>query len=207
MAKIESFNNYAEEYDKWFDENNQIFKSELKALKEFIPEGLIGLEIGAGTGRFSKALNISLGIEPSLKMAEIARKKGVNIIQASAEKLPLMDNTYDFVLLVTTICFLDDLEKSFLEIHRVLKYNGFVLIGFIEKNSILGKHYQEKKQNSRFYRDATFYSVHEVLSILKQIGFKKFTFRQTLFNKDINDIHPVKPGYGEGSFIVIKAKI
>ncbi len=52
----------------------------------------------------------------------------------------------------------------------------------------------------------TFYSVGELLSLLEKSGFKDFSLMQTIFQGpgEIDDIEPVKKGYGEGSFVVIK---
>jgi len=42
---------------------------------------------------------------------------------------------------------------------------------------------------------------------LKNAGFKKFEFNQTIFKdlRKIKDIEPIKNGYGKGSFVVISA--
>jgi hypothetical protein len=58
-----------------------------------------------------------------------------------------------------------------------------------------------------FYRIATFYTVDEVVSNLKKVGFKNFNFTQTIFHNlaEIRDIEPIKEGYGEGSFVVVRA--
>jgi hypothetical protein len=43
--------------------------------------------------------------------------------------------------------------------------------------------------------------------LLKETGFKDLEFNQTLFN-DLNEIKKIqipKQGYGEGSFVVVKA--
>jgi hypothetical protein len=44
--------------------------------------------------------------------------------------------------------------------------------------------------------------------MLNQTGFKNFDFRQTIFNTadKIKKLEQAKKGYGEGSFIVIKAQ-
>ena len=36
---MNAFDKYAEEYDRWFDENEIIYKSEIEALKRHIPGG------------------------------------------------------------------------------------------------------------------------------------------------------------------------
>ena len=124
MAKIEPFERYTGQYEDWFLKNRFVYRSELKAIKEQLPEGKRGIEIGVGTGQFGAPLGIDIGIEPSHKMGGIARKRGIKVIDAVAESLPLRNSSHDFILMVTTICFLDDIMASFKEIYRVLKVNG-----------------------------------------------------------------------------------
>jgi ubiquinone/menaquinone biosynthesis C-methylase UbiE len=195
-------------YDAWYDRNKFAYLSELEAIKKVLPQTGKGLEIGAGTGRFAVPLGIKLGVEPSSKMASIAKERGVEVFQSKAEKLPFPDSSFDFVLMVTTICFLDNIEAAFKEACRVLKAKGRLILGFVDKTSPLGKLYQENKSQSAFYNIATFYSTDEVLAYLKKTGFSEFTFWQTIFHNlsVIKDIEPVKSGYGKGSFVVINAK-
>lgn len=124
-----------------------------------------------------------------------------------AEQLPLGRLEFNFALMVTTICFLDNLDASFTEVYRVLKPGGMFLIGLIDRHSQLGKVYEEHKSESVFYRDADFHSVAETVSYLEQAGFNQFEFAQTIFGM-LSEIHapqPVKHGYGEGAFVVIRA--
>ncbi|MEA3421986.1 MAG: SAM-dependent methyltransferase, partial [Acidobacteriota bacterium] len=71
MPKITPFENYFNEYEEWFDKNKFVYLSEIKAVKHFIPKNRTGIEIGAGSGKFSEPLGIQYGVEPSDKMAEI----------------------------------------------------------------------------------------------------------------------------------------
>ncbi len=208
MDKSESFDNYALEYDQWFESHKIEYALELKAIRELLPATGEGVEIGAGTGRFTQALGISLGIEPSEAMRNIASGRGVNIIGGSAESLPINDNFYDYAVLVTTVCFLDTLETAFREVYRILKTNGFIIIGLIDKDSVLGRGYEEKKSVSRFYKEARFHSVDEIQQELKNAGFNNFEYVQTLLPGYV-DQYPdaeIKQGYGEGSFVVLRAQ-
>jgi ubiquinone/menaquinone biosynthesis C-methylase UbiE len=161
-----------------------------------------------GTGRFAAPLGIKLGIEPSRAMEEVARKKGLEVIHGVAEKLPFQDQEFDFALMVTTVCFLDDIELAFHEAFRVLKPHGAFVIGFVDRNSPIGKSYEERKQDSLFYRDATFYAVDDLVRHLTSAGFKQFSFCQTLFGPvdEMQEPAPVREGHGKGSFVAIRAE-
>jgi len=43
---------------------------------------------------------------------------------------------------------------------------------------------------------------------MKKISFRDFRFVQTVFHRldEIKEIEPVKEGYGEGSFVVVRAR-
>jgi SAM-dependent methyltransferase len=203
MSKIKAFENFSDEYDEWFIRNNDIYQLELDAIKSLIPSKGYGLEVGVGSGKFAIPLGIKIGIEPSKRMAEKAKQQGIEVYDAVAEKLPFDEGVFDFILLVTTICFVDDPLKALREAHRVLRHDGFILIAFVDLESRLGQQYQERKDRSRFYKDATFYTTKEVLTYLDKAGFIKFEIKQTLFDNQTKS--SVLDGYGKGSFVVIKA--
>ncbi len=207
MPKVEPFEEYTSQYEDWFERNRFLYESELAAIREQLPERGKGIEIGVGSGRFAAPLGIKLGIEPSHKMRELAQSRGIKAIEGVAEKLPFRDSQFEFALMVTTVCFVDDIQTSFQEAYRVLKPGGYLIIGFIDKESSIGKSYQQRKKKSIFYRIATFYTVDEVVSNLKKVGFKNFNFTQTIFHSlsKIKAIEPIKEGYSEGSFVTIKA--
>lgn len=206
MAKTQGYDNHSAPYDAWFDGHPAIYQTELNAVQSLLPTG-VGIEIGAGTGRFSIPLKIDTGIEPSAAMRDIARARGKTMLDGVAENLPVNNQTFDFALFVTSVCFLDDPLKAFKEVKRVIKPNGHVLIAFIEKNSSLGQTYEQHKQESPYYCDATFYSTQELLDLLKTAGFTTFETCQTLFADLPQDqIQPTKPGHDQGAFVVIKAQ-
>jgi ubiquinone/menaquinone biosynthesis C-methylase UbiE len=205
MLRIESFEKYSKDYDEWFIKNQDIYLAELNVIKSLVPSGKYGVEIGVGTGRFALPLGIKVGVEPSEKMTQISRNRGIQVYEGVAEQLPFNDETFDFVLFVTTICFVDDLEKSFKEAYRVLKTDGFIIVGFVDKDSELGKRYKLKREKSKFYKDAIFYSAKEVIDFLRKTNFENVVIRQTIFPSWTGRIDSVEDSYGKGSFVIIKA--
>ena len=198
------FDEQAVEYDAWFEKHRDLYLAELKAVHSFIPARGSGVEIGVGTGRFAGPLGIPTGVEPSPRMAKLARQRGIEVIEGVAENLPFADNNFDFVVMVTVVCFLDDVAKAFREAFRILKPEGTLVMGFIDRESELGTHYNQKKGQSRFYRDATFYSVSELEALLTKAGFSNFDYRQTLLPGETTDLS-VRGGHGNGGFVVMQA--
>lgn len=206
MAKTEPFEQHSDLYEKWFAENHFMYQSELLALKTLLPGKGNGLEIGVGTGRFAQPLGINEGVEPSAAMRKIAGDRGIHTKDAVAEKLPYPKNSFDFALMVTTICFVDNVKKAFAEAYRVLKQKGSFMVGIVDKKSALGKYYEKIKEENLFYKHAVFYSTDEVIDFFRKAGFMKIEVVQTIFGNltDIRKIQPVKKGYGEGSFVGVK---
>ncbi|MEA3435238.1 MAG: class I SAM-dependent methyltransferase [Thermodesulfobacteriota bacterium] len=208
MPKTGPFDHYSNEYEDWFIINKYAFQSELNAIKKAFPDTGNGVEIGIGSGIFAEPLGIKEGIDPSEAMRKKARRRDIRVMDAVAEKLPYADQSKDVVLMVTTICFVDDIYKSFQEVHRVLKENGHFIIGYVDKNSPIGKFYLEQKNKSLFYKDAIFFETEELYEILGETGFKITNTYQTVFGKinEIDEVQNVLGGYGKGSFVVIKAQ-
>lgn len=209
MLKTEIFDKYVEDYEAWYDKYPEVYQSELAALKEQfkkLPENIRGIEVGIGTGRFAKPLGIKEGIEPSEAMAKKAVRRKIEVLKGVAEYLPYGDLQFDFVLFVT-ICHLDNVKLAIEQAHRVLKHKGAIIIGFLDKDQSVPKEYKERSERSTFFNKVQFYSVKYIKEIIEETGFKNLEFNQTLFGTldSIKEIQLPKSGYGQGSFVVIKA--
>ncbi|PMP85671.1 MAG: SAM-dependent methyltransferase [Thermodesulfobium narugense] len=206
FKKVEIFERYSSEYEFWFEENKFVYLSEIEALKMLVPSEGKGLEVGVGSGRFAKPLGILFGVEPSDKMIQIARNKGINVYKGLAEDLPFYDNKFDFVLLAVTICFVNDPERSLLEAKRVLKKGSRLIVAIVDKESELGKLYLNRQSNSVFYKNARFFSSEEIIDLFNKIDIRFLGAVQVLFGVDIKDLSYVQepePGYGKGAFVVL----
>ena len=91
---------------------------------------------------------------------------------------------------------------------KILEPHGKIIIGMLDENSPPGKLYEEKMKKSKFYRDARFYSVNQVLDWLKKLEFNNLQTVQTIFKNPskIQSLEPIEEGFGKGLFVVISAE-
>jgi len=194
-------------YDDWFEQHRAAYLSELLAVRALLPWSGRGLEIGVGTGRFAAPLGVEFGIDPAAEVLDYARERGVRVARAVAEALPFADTVFDYALIVTTICFVDDARAMLHETARVLRPGGALVIGLIDRESPLGQDYGAHRADNVFYRDAKFFSAAEVGALLADTGFGDLVWLQTVSSplSQIREIEPAIAGTGRGAFLVVRA--
>lgn len=180
----EAFDVCAEDYDRWFDspQGKVLFEMEVEAVRLLMKDlEKPFLEIGVGTGRFAKKLKIDFGIDPSSKVLEIAKRRKIKVKKARGEKLPFKDKTFGAVFLLFTLCFVEDPEKVFSETRRVLKRDGGLIIGIINRESPWGQLYMKKKTgNHPIYKYARFYSIKDAVKMITKTGMSVHEYSSTL---------------------------
>lgn len=201
------FESHTERYEEWFDKHEAAYLSELLALRPFVPWSGRGLEIGVGTGHFAAPLGVREGLDPSPAMLAKAAARGIETVEGVAEDLPFGDESFDHLLLVATLSFLQAPRSMLGEARRVLRPGGKLVIGFIDRESALGRDYQARQTDNVFYRDAVFHTAEEVETMLHDGGFVIEAWGQTLSRPlpEIREIEPLRAGHGEGGFVVVAA--
>jgi SAM-dependent methyltransferase len=207
------FDNLAKEYDAWFDkEGSLVYFIEVQAFKSLLPTlPKPWLEIGVGSGRFAQALGIGTGVDPSIELGKMARRRGITAFLGSGEQELFDGASFGTVFLIVTLCFLDSPLEVLKESNRILIPGGKLVLGLVLKESPWGQFYKVKKEEGhRFYKYANFYSYDEVVKLIVQAGFSTEKIISTLFQSPGKVQHAEEPrgGYSPdaGFTIIVGAK-
>ncbi len=198
-TKASPFDDLASAYDTWFEEEGkQTFDIELRAFQEILSSlPKPWLETGMGSGRFAQALGIETGIDPSIKLAEIARRRGIAVFLGKGEQQPFTDEPFGTVFLIVTLCFVDTPLGILKEAGRILVPGGKIVLGLVLRDTPWGRFYEQKKQEGhRFYQYATFHRYDDVVKLLEQAGFSIEQVVSTLFQKPGQVEHMESPQSG-----------
>ena len=198
------FDNLVKDYEEWFEKHPKIYEEEIKTIKALLPKGK-GLEVGVGTGRFAAPLGIKFGIEPSKKMAEVVRIRGIEVIETTAEEMDF-EEEFDFILMVTTICFVEDPLKTIQNCYKALKNGGYLLVAFVDLNSPLGKFYEKNKEKSKFYKFAKFFTKDDIINLMKKAGFSNFECKENLYGENLDNLKFEINDCNGGAFKVIRGR-
>jgi len=128
---------------------------ELRPYRERVISAAEGrvLEIGIGSGLnlpFYRGAHDILGLEPSPRLAEMSRQAAkrrssrVQLIEGSAEAIPLDNHSVDTVVTTWTLCSIPQASLALSEMRRVLKPSGQLL--FVE-------HGRAPEENVRKWQD------------------------------------------------------
>ncbi|PNS00440.1 type 11 methyltransferase [Petrotoga mexicana DSM 14811] len=221
LGNIQAFNEGAVDFETWFKNNEKLFYSELNALKKMVINPEKCISIGIGDGLFAEKLGIKIGVEPSKSMAELARKRGIKVIEAKAEDLPFEDSSCTQLLLGTILCYVENQEKAIEEAYRVLKKDGEVIVSILPAEGPFALLYRVAKNEGyydekispkipyplKFIEKANWIASDELIDLMEKVGFRDIQSVQTLINNPKycdEEIEEAIPGYKKGSYIVFK---
>lgn len=227
-----NFKELAARYDAWYEtplgslahalEQEAIFR-----LAETKP-GERTIDIGCGTGIYTLALARRgvhvVGVDPSWEMIAIAREKfrraGLPgfFVLGSAEALPFRPGCFDLALAVTSLCFVRSPDQTIEETRRVLKPEGRLVLGELNRFSPWALWRRLKGLvTETIYNQAHFWGRRELESLLRRKGFCVSAARTLLYFPPWNQKAVLKlyrffetvgkkAFPGTGAFIAMKAE-
>ncbi len=174
------FDKIAHEYDQWYNTKLGNFADKVEkdlAFRLFTPEkGMKVLDVGCGTGLFSMRLAEMgckvTGVDVSKEMLAIAREKAkkenleIDFRAMDVYDLDFADESFDAVLSMATFEFVKSPKEAYYEMFRVLRKDGKMLIGTINRDSRWGKLYMSNsiRENSVF-KYADFKTIEEIKNL------------------------------------------
>lgn len=135
-----AFNESAQHYDAInnvmsFGTNNRYRRDALE--RAGVKEGMKVLDVGCGTGvvawhadRMVGPTGMVVGVDPSIGMLTeaVKRERVRRPVNGMGERLPIADETFDFLCMSYALRHVADLAETFREYRRVLKPGGKLLI-------------------------------------------------------------------------------
>ncbi len=228
----QKFDGYAGKYDEWFMKNENLFTSELRLFKKVLGDisGKTLLSVGCGSGLFESYIENSNieGIEPSADMAEIARKRGINVIKIGLiEDVELTDDKYDIIYFNGSSSYMEELSPVYGKCLKALKENGKLILLDVPKESAFGFMYLLGKSLNTYDHEflegampelpyplalaasGVWHTTEEKINVLKNLGINKFSYYQTLIKNPLytnEEAEEVLEGYKSGGYVAIIAE-
>lgn len=226
------FDEYAATYDAWFLDNPNVLESEVRLVASTLRNAGRVLSVGCGSGLFEKimrdefGITVTDGVEPSPAMAEIARKRGMDVTETTAEEFDYPAGEYDTILFNGSPSYITDLDTVLSKVYAALKPGGRVVLVDVPKESTYGLMYNLAKALGtwdhpllegayppnpypiEFVNVANWRTTAEKIALLEKNGFRNIESAQTLTThplySDLAAEEPV-PGHDRGDYVALTA--
>jgi SAM-dependent methyltransferase len=168
----------ASRYEGWYETTgsraDHLEKALLKQLLARFPQASSLLEVGCGTGHFTRWFEgaglQTAGLDRSLPMlAEAIRLDGSPCVHGDALALPFFNDAFDLVALITTLEFVGDPVQALREALRVSRQG--LLLGVLNRQSLLG--WQLKKKGGPIWDAARFFAPAELTHLVRHAAARK----------------------------------
>ena len=184
--KGQLFDEWPEAYDRWFTTpiGSLVRKYEAELMLDLLKpkQGEIILDAGCGTGIFTTDILSSgsqvIGLDISLSMLIQAKKKLKEypfwIILADMLNLPFPGSSFDKVVSVTALEFVEDAKGAIGELFRITKRGGCIVVATLNSLSPWAlRRKAEAKERHTIFEKAIFRSPQELLSLASVEGVAK----------------------------------
>jgi malonyl-CoA O-methyltransferase len=152
---------------------------ELLARLALIGEKTPLLDLGSGSGELTEGMEGVVCLDISLEMAKLCRSLSKEAVCADGEALPFKDGVFSTVISNFSLQWMD-LERTFGEVHRVLKRGGFFIASLPVEGSLKSLFECWKRSGSR-HPLFKFPEERSVFNALK--GFKLVEFKRVWLKK------------------------
>ncbi|MDP3419391.1 MAG: class I SAM-dependent methyltransferase [Thiobacillus sp.] len=178
-----------DDYDAWYDTprgrwiGNTEYALAARGLAAQPGDSL--LDIGCGTGWFTRRAAaddlVATGLDPNAAWLDFARahsSPALNWVEGDARDLPFADASFDHVMSIAALCFVDDARRAVAEAVRVTR-RRFVF-GWLNRSSLL---YWQKGRHggSVAYRGARWHTAREVREMFAGLPVKNLKLRSVIF--------------------------
>jgi ubiquinone/menaquinone biosynthesis C-methylase UbiE len=190
-----------QKYEAWYETPlgsvSDRLEQELVFSMAGVKEGERALDAGCGTGIYSIGLAkkgaIVTGLDASQDMLAWARAKAlkaglkIDFIEVDALNLPFPDGHFDMVLSVCMLCLVKEREAALMEMKRVLRPGGRIVVAMLNSRSPWAFFRRVKGLFRRsVYKNAEFLSPRAMERELRMAGYKDIKSKTCLFFLPIN---------------------
>jgi len=160
-------------YDAWYStvghQADCLERSLLKKLLERLPTTQSVLDVGCGTGHFTRWFR-SFGFKAkgldcaSAMLSEAIRLRRIDLVRGDAQQLPFDNGSFDLVALITTLEFLQEPRRALIEAKRVSRIG--LILGTINRSSWVGWKYRQ--QGGPIWGKARFFTPQELIDLVHE---------------------------------------
>ncbi len=172
---------YATPRGRWVGETEYALAARLLAARP----GDSLLDVGCGTGWFTRRAAadglVATGLDPDAAWLDYARahsSQALSWVEGDARDLPFADASFDHVLSIAALCFVDDERRAVAEAVRVARHS--FAIGWLNRASLL---YRQKGRGggSGAYRGARWHTAGEVRALFSGLPVRQLNVSSAIF--------------------------
>ena len=176
----------AADYDAWYDtpRGRWIGETEFALAARLLapaPESSL-LDVGCGTGwftrRFAAAGLCVTGLDPNPGWLDYARRSSgpaIDWVEGDARALPFSEASFDHVVSIAALCFIDDERTPLAEIVRVTRRR--FAVGWLNRACLL---YRQKAGHGA-YAGARWHTAAEVRALFDGLPVRHLTIHSAVF--------------------------
>jgi glycosyltransferase involved in cell wall biosynthesis len=133
---------------KWLHEERMNYlTNKIKQIKKELNRPITVLDVGCGDGIVTEYIAKTLGEEDRLfgvdydpvRIKRLSNRIKITVIEGDITKLPIQDNFADIVNIHHVLEHIPEEEKAIAELKRILKPDGYLIIGVPHEGGTMGK--------------------------------------------------------------------